>query len=188
MAFLKRFVEYLKVRSSRMVGDPNADKPSFQTRMRVLHVVAETPPSFLQHLKDITFIERRPLRYIRLVWQAWQPAQSHSSDRFCAERLTSLVRTLELTRLDEYHALQKVAAFATLVATYEKGKRHIRKSICKSDQIASGFLLILEPYETEHATVPNPIFHFTCVSLRCAQLALIPVQLPRPLSGHCASL
>ena len=44
VAFLKRFVEYLK------------------TRMRVLHVVAETPLSFLQHLKDITFIERRPLR------------------------------------------------------------------------------------------------------------------------------
>ena len=30
--------------------------------MRVLHVVAETPLSFLQHLKDITYIERRPLR------------------------------------------------------------------------------------------------------------------------------
>jgi DNA excision repair protein ERCC-2 len=45
VAFLKRFVEYLK------------------TRMRVLHVVAETPLSFLQHLKDITYIERRPLRY-----------------------------------------------------------------------------------------------------------------------------
>lgn len=71
--------------------------------MRVLHVVAETPLSFLQHLKDITYIERRPLR-------------------FCAERLQSLVRTLELTRLDEYAALQKVAAFATLTATYEKGK------------------------------------------------------------------
>ena len=43
------------------------------------------------------------------------------SYRFCAERLQSLVRTLELTQLDEYHSLQKVASFATLVATYEKG-------------------------------------------------------------------
>jgi len=49
VAFLKRFVEYLK------------------TRMRVLHVVAETPLSFLQHLKDINFIERRPLRYAILL-------------------------------------------------------------------------------------------------------------------------
>ncbi|EIN07368.1 DNA repair helicase [Punctularia strigosozonata HHB-11173 SS5] len=109
VAFLKRFVEYLK------------------TRMRVLHVVAETPLSFLQHLKDITYIERRPLR-------------------FCAERLQSLVRTLELTRIDEYSSLQKVASFATLVSTYEKG-----------------FLLILEPFETDNATVPNPMFHLTCL-------------------------
>ncbi|KAF7338303.1 Helicase ATP-binding domain-containing protein [Mycena venus] len=109
VAFLKRFVEYLK------------------TRMRVLHVVAETPLSFLQHLKDITYIERRPLR-------------------FCAERLQSLIRTLELNRLDEYSALQKVASFATLVSTYEKG-----------------FLLILEPFETDNASVPNPVFHFTVV-------------------------
>ncbi|KAF8559571.1 DNA repair helicase [Imleria badia] len=118
VAFLKRFVEYLK------------------TRMRVLHVVAETPLSFLQHLKDITYIERRPLR-------------------FCAERLQSLIRTLELSRLDEHSALQKVASFATLVATYEKG-----------------FLLILEPFETDNATVPNPVFHFTCLD---PSLAIKPV-------------
>ena len=42
--FLKRFVEYLK------------------TRMKVLHVISETPPSFLSHLKDVTFIEKKPLR------------------------------------------------------------------------------------------------------------------------------
>lgn len=44
------------------------------------------------------------------------------SDSFCSERLSSLVRTLEIPRLDEYSALQKVAAFATLVATYDKGE------------------------------------------------------------------
>lgn len=118
VAFLRRFVEYLK------------------TRMRVLHVIAETPASFIQHLKEITYIERKPLR-------------------FCAERLRMLVATLQLTRLDEYAALQKVASFATLVATYDKG-----------------FLLILEPFETENATVPNPIFHFTCLD---ASLAIAPV-------------
>ncbi|KIY44459.1 DNA repair helicase [Fistulina hepatica ATCC 64428] len=118
VAFLKRLVEYLK------------------TRMRVLHVVAETPLSFLQHLKDITYIERRPLR-------------------FCSDRLQSLVKTLELARLDEYYALQKIAAFATLVSTYEKG-----------------FLLILEPFETENATVPNPVFHFVCLD---PSLAIQPV-------------
>jgi DNA excision repair protein ERCC-2 len=118
VAFLKRFIEYLK------------------TRMKVLHVIAETPASFLQHLTDLTFIERKPLK-------------------FCAERLTSLIRTLELTNIEEVQSLQEVASFATLVATYEKG-----------------FLLILEPFESEAATVPNPVFHFTCLD---ASIAIKPV-------------
>ncbi|KAI9823986.1 MAG: DNA-dependent ATPase of the nucleotide excision repair factor 4 complex [Phylliscum demangeonii] len=117
-AFLKRFIEYLK------------------TRMKVLHVISETPPSFLQHLKELTYIEKKPLR-------------------FCAERLTSLVRTLELTNIEDYQPLQEVATFATLVATYD-----------------TGFLLILEPYESEAATVPNPVLHFTCLD---AAIAIKPV-------------
>ena len=92
-----------------------------QTRMRVLHVVAETPLSFLQHLKDITYIERRPLRYVLFPVFMWLLSRQQTAS-FCAERLQSLVRTLELNRIDEYSALQKVASFATLVATYEKGK------------------------------------------------------------------
>lgn len=118
IAFLKRFIEYLK------------------TRMKVLHVIQETPLSFLAHLKDYTFIERKPLR-------------------FCAERLTSLVRTLELTSIEDYQPLQEVATFATLVATYE-----------------TGFLLILEPYESDQATVANPVLHFACLD---AAIAIRPV-------------
>jgi hypothetical protein len=76
-----------------------------------MHVVAETPVSFLQHLKDVTYIERKPLR-------------------FCAERLTSLVRTLELSDLDDYGSLQKVAGFATLVSTYDKGTGYTYRSAC----------------------------------------------------------
>ena len=104
--------------------------------MKVLHVISETPPSFLQHLKELTFIEKKPLR-------------------FCAERLTSLVRTLELTNIEDYQPLQEVATFATLVATYD-----------------TGFLLILEPYESDTATVPNPELHFTCLD---AAIAIKPV-------------
>ncbi|KZZ98013.1 DNA repair helicase RAD3 [Ascosphaera apis ARSEF 7405] len=118
IAFLKRFIEYLK------------------TRMKVTHTISETPASFLAHLKDLTFIERKPLR-------------------FCAERLASLVRTLELMNIEDYRPLQEVAAFATLTATYEKG-----------------FLLILEPFESETATVPNPILHFTCLD---AAIAIKPI-------------
>ncbi|KAL2876795.1 TFIIH/NER complex ATP-dependent 5'-3' DNA helicase subunit [Colletotrichum sp. CLE4] len=118
VAFLKRFIEYLK------------------TRMKVRHTISETPPSFLAHLREYTFIEKKPLR-------------------FCAERLTSLVRTLELTNIEDYQPLQEVATFATLVATYEKG-----------------FLLILEPFESETAEVPNPVLHFTCLD---AAIAIKPV-------------
>ncbi|PHH65392.1 hypothetical protein CDD81_2496 [Ophiocordyceps australis] len=118
VAFLKRFIEYLK------------------TRMKVRQVISETPPSFLAHLKEHTFIEKKPLR-------------------FCAERLTSLVRTLEMTNIEDFHPLQQVATFATLVATYDKG-----------------FLLILEPYESDTAEVPNPILHFTCLD---AAIAIRPV-------------
>ncbi|KAJ5682593.1 hypothetical protein N7462_005758 [Penicillium macrosclerotiorum] len=118
ISFLKRFIEYLK------------------TRMKVTHTISETPPSFLTHLKDLTYIERKPLR-------------------FCAERLTSLVRTLELVNIEDYQPLQEVATFATLVATYDKG-----------------FVLILEPFESEAATVPNPILHFTCLD---AAIAIKPV-------------
>lgn len=118
VAFLKRFNEYLK------------------TRLRVLNVTAETPQSFLRHLKEITFIEQKPLR-------------------FCAERLSILVRTLELNNLDEFAALSKVAALATLVSTYDKG-----------------FMLVLEPYENDNATVPNPILRFACLD---ASIAIKPV-------------
>ena len=119
MSFLKRFIEYLK------------------TRLKVRQVISETPPSFLAHLKEHTFIEKKPLR-------------------FCAERLTSLVRTLELTNIEDYQPLQEVATFATLVATYEKG-----------------FLLILEPFESDSANAAvNPVLHFTCLD---AAIAIKPV-------------
>lgn len=104
--------------------------------MKVRQVISETPLSFLAHLKEYTFIEKKPLA-------------------FCAERLTSLVRTLELTNIEDYQPLQEVATFATLVATYEKG-----------------FLLILEPFESDTAEVPNPVLHFTCLD---AAIAIKPV-------------
>lgn len=104
--------------------------------MKVLHVISETPVSFLQHLKELTFIDRKPLR-------------------FCSERLSLLVRTLELADVEDLNALKDIATFATLVSTYE-----------------TGFQLILEPFETEGSTVPNPILHFTCLD---ASIAIKPV-------------
>lgn len=36
----------------------------------------------------------------------------------------------------------------------------------------TGFRLILEPFETDNATVPNPVFHLVCLD---ASLAIAPV-------------
>lgn len=118
ISFMKRLIEYLK------------------TRMKVLHVIAETPTSFLQHLKQLTFIDRKPLR-------------------FCSERLSLLVRTLQISEIEEFMALKDIATFASLVATYD-----------------TGFTLILEPFETENATVPNPILRFSCLD---ASIAIKPI-------------
>ena len=83
---------------------------------------------------------------------------------------------MELTGLDEYHALQKVAGFATLVATYEKGRIAVDRCVVLQPnpfhpKLYIGFLLILEPYETDNATVPNPIFHLVYVDLSCVESA-----------------
>ncbi|XP_048474147.1 general transcription and DNA repair factor IIH helicase subunit XPD [Rhincodon typus] len=84
VGFMKRFVEYLK------------------SRLRVHHVVAENPPSFLKDVFDKVCIERKPLR-------------------FCSERLRSLLQTLEIADLSNFSPIILVSNFATLVSTYAKG-------------------------------------------------------------------
>lgn len=118
VAFMRRFVEYLK------------------TRLRIQHVVSETPPSFLQHIDQEVCIKQKPLQ-------------------FCAERLRSLLNTLELPDITDYASLTLVANFATLVSTYSKG-----------------FSLIIEPYDSQTPTIPNPVLHFVCLD---ASVAIKPV-------------
>lgn len=68
LSFMKRLIEYIK------------------TRLRVQHVVQETPARFLKDIQQKVCIERKPLR-------------------FCAERLASLMRTLEITDMTDYGGL-----------------------------------------------------------------------------------
>ncbi|GBM44428.1 General transcription and DNA repair factor IIH helicase subunit XPD [Araneus ventricosus] len=118
IAFLKRFLEYVKM------------------RLRVQHVVQESPAAFLRDIFSKVCIERKPLR-------------------FCSERLRSLVRTLEITELNEMSSLMALCNFATLVSTYMKG-----------------FTLIIEPFDDRTPSVPNPILHFSCMD---ASVAIKPV-------------
>lgn len=71
LSFLRRFIEYIK------------------TRLRVHHVVQESPAGFLKDVSSKICIERKPLR-------------------FCAERLSSLLRTLEISDMTEFGALTLV--------------------------------------------------------------------------------
>nr|CAG4643731.1 EOG090X01B4 [Lepidurus arcticus] len=118
VVFLKRFLEYVK------------------TRLRVQHVVQESPAGFLRDLFNKVCIERKPLR-------------------FTAERLASLVRTLELTDIVDFAPLVSLSHFATLVSTYTKG-----------------FALIIEPFEDKTPNVSNPILHFTCLD---SSIAIKPI-------------
>ncbi|XP_060534815.1 general transcription and DNA repair factor IIH helicase subunit XPD [Cylas formicarius] len=118
IAFLKRFVEYLK------------------TRLRVQHVVQESPVGFLKDVQQKVCIERKPLR-------------------FCAERLASLLKTLEITDLGEYYPITLITHLATLVSTYTKG-----------------FTIIVEPFDDKTPTVSNPILHFSCLD---SSIAIKPI-------------
>ncbi|CAK1581300.1 unnamed protein product [Parnassius mnemosyne] len=84
LGFLKRFLEYLK------------------TRLRVQHVVQESPAGFLKDLSARVCIERKPLR-------------------FCASRLAALLRTLQVPDPTGFAPLTLITHLATLVATYTKG-------------------------------------------------------------------
>lgn len=118
VAFLKRFIEYLKI------------------KLKSRHVYSETCLSFMLGLKDSTYIEQKALR-------------------FTFERLSSLVRTLEITNLSDFTHLLKVANFATIISNY-----------------LEGFLLIMEPFDSITSTVFNPTLHLTCLD---ASIAIKPI-------------
>ncbi|KRT81408.1 helicase, partial [Oryctes borbonicus] len=118
ISFLKRFIEYLK------------------TRLRVQHVVQESPAGFLKDIQSKVCIERKPLK-------------------FCAERLSSLLRTLEIADMADFGPLILITHLATLVSTYMKG-----------------FTIIVEPFDDKTPTVSNPIFHFSCLD---SSIAIKPV-------------
>lgn len=82
-----------------------------KTRLRSQHVIQETPASFLKDIQQKVCIERKPLR-------------------FCAERLSSLMRTLEVTDTIEFGGLVVVCISPTLCAD-SSGLFHVHSS-CRS--------------------------------------------------------
>uniref|UniRef100_A0A8D3E699 General transcription and DNA repair factor IIH helicase subunit XPD n=1 Tax=Scophthalmus maximus TaxID=52904 RepID=A0A8D3E699_SCOMX len=109
-----------------------------KSRLRVQHVVQESAPQFLKDIFDKVCIDRKPLR-----------------SEFCAERLQSLLRTLEIADIADFSAVTLISNFATLVSTYSQG-----------------FTIIIEPFEDRTPTIANPVLHFSCMD---PSIAIKPV-------------
>merc|ERR1719309_257289 len=98
-----------------------------KVRLRVQHVVQESPAGVLTDINTKVCIDRKPLR-------------------FAAERLASLLRTLEISHTADFSPLVAMTHFATLVSTYTKG-----------------FTIIIEPSEDKVPGAFNPILHLSCL-------------------------
>uniref|UniRef100_A0A6P7G2L8 General transcription and DNA repair factor IIH helicase subunit XPD n=1 Tax=Diabrotica virgifera virgifera TaxID=50390 RepID=A0A6P7G2L8_DIAVI len=75
--------------------------------------------------------------------------------KFCAERLASLLRTLEIADLTDFSPIILITHVATLVSTYTKG-----------------FTVIVEPFDDKTPTVSNPILYVSCLD---SSIAIKPV-------------
>lgn len=105
-------------------------------KLGVNQVETENPTTFLAQLQERLNIDGKTLR-------------------FCYDRLTSLLKTLEITDTDDFTPIHLVADFATLVGTY-----------------ARGFAIITEPFDERMPAVRDPVMQLSCLD---ASLAVKPV-------------
>ena len=93
--------------------------------------------------------------------------------RFCYDRLTSLLKTLEITDTDDFTPIHLVADFATLVGTY-----------------ARGFAIITEPFDERMPSVRDPVLQvsgFVSESKDWFGINIsIRESLPEHMSSKCA--
>jgi len=102
-------------------------------------VRSETPLAFLHRMTNGTSLEAKPLR-------------------FAYSRLQSLLRTLQVSNLDDYSALSDVADFASLLATYSEGM--------------AKFAIIMEPNGSNIPGATDPVIQLACLD---ASLAIAPL-------------
>ncbi len=102
-------------------------------------VQSETPLAFLHRMTNGTSLEAKPLR-------------------FSYSRLNSLLRTLQVSNLDDFNSLTDVADFATLLATYSEG-------IAK-------FAIIMEPNGSSIPGASDPCIQLSCLD---SSLAIAPL-------------
>jgi len=95
-------------------------------------VSVEKPQRFLAGLEVDAAIDKKPLK-------------------FASERLRSLLRTLEITNVQELQPLMLVAEFGTMCATFE-----------------SGFSVLLEPADDRTPTLRDPVMQLCCLDASVA--------------------
>ena len=100
------------------------------------NVAQESPGAFLAALNKETGIDAKTLRC-------------------CFDRLSSLLKALQITDTEEYAPLSLVTDFATLIGTYSRG-----------------FALIFEPCDERMPAVSDPVLQLCCLD---ASLAMAPV-------------
>lgn len=158
LSFLRQIVQYLKrlFASNSNSGEDNptaAASVSFASASAHNHssssssganalgsddVYEKTPIAFLHHLQSETGVDRKSLKFTYL-------------------RLNMLLRTLEMTSLDDFAALSEVCNFTTLVATY-----------------LEGFAIVYEKHgHAQHAhLLAEPLLQLVCLD---ASIAIAPV-------------
>lgn len=102
-------------------------------------VRSETPLAFLHRMTNGTSLEVKPLK-------------------FAYSRLSSLLRTLQVSNLDDYNALTDVADFSSLLATYSEGMAR--------------FAIIMEPNGSHIPGATDPVIQLACLD---ASLAIAPI-------------
>ena len=102
-------------------------------------VQSETPLAFLHRMMNGTSLEAKPLK-------------------FAYSRLSSLLKTLQVSNLDDYNSLTDVADFTTLLSSYSEG-------IAK-------FAIIMEPNGSSIPGASDPIIQLACLD---SSLAIAPL-------------
>ncbi len=102
-------------------------------------VQSETPLAFLHRMTNGTTLETKPLR-------------------FAYSRLNSLLRTLQVSNMDDFNSLGDVADFSTLLATYSEG--------------VAKFAIIMEPNGSNIPGAIDPCIQLSCLD---SSLAISPI-------------
>jgi DNA excision repair protein ERCC-2 len=146
--------------------------------VRFLHTVLEYLRQFLRR-KEVT--RMTPADFVSQLQKETGLADARAL-RFTYDRLSSLLKTLQVTDIDEFTPVTMVANFATLVATYSKvGCARRARPFCllycvdsaaHSCCAAQGFTVLFEPYDDRTQQISDPILQLACLD---SALAMRPV-------------